>query len=128
MTASRDAVAKVWDARTGSEILILIGHGISVDSAFYNPDGKNIVTTGADQTVKVWNAETGVELYTLTGHSDVIHSAVYSPDGKRIMTASSDQTIRVYTTDIEELLAIAKSRATRQLTVEERERYGIPNQ
>ena len=32
---------------------------------------------------------------------------------------------RSYTTDIEELLQIAESRVTRQLTAEEKERYGV---
>ena len=51
----------------------------------------------------------------------------YSPDGQRIVTASRDGTIQIYTTDMNGLLEIAKSRVTRQLTAEEKERYHVPN-
>ena len=43
------------------------------------------------------------------------------------MTASRDETVQIYTTDMDELLEIAKSRVTRQLTAEEKERFGVPD-
>ncbi|MDP6750713.1 MAG: hypothetical protein QGH37_27610, partial [Candidatus Poribacteria bacterium] len=46
----------------------------------------------------------------------MVNSAGYSPDGQRIIATSSDGIIQVYTTDMDELLEIAKSRVTRQLT------------
>ena len=49
----------------------------------------------------------------------------YSPDGQRIVTASRDGTFQIYTTDMDELLEIATSRVTRQLTAEEKEMYGV---
>ena len=45
----------------------------------------------------------------------MVNSAGYSPDGQRIIATSSDGIIQVYTTDMDELLEIAKSRVTRQL-------------
>ena len=51
----------------------------------------------------------------------------YSPDGQRIVTASIDGLVQIHTTDMDELLQIAESRVTRQLTVEEKERYGVPD-
>ena len=35
--------------------------------------------------------------------------------------------VQIYTTDMEELLQIADSRVTRQLTAEEKETYGVPD-
>jgi len=52
----------------------------------------------------------------LTSHDSMVNSAGYSPDGQRIIATSSDGIIQVYTTDMDELLEIAKSRVTRQLT------------
>ena len=54
-----------------------------------------------------------------------VWSVAYSPDGKRIATTGDDGIAQIYTTDMDELLEIAKSRVTRQLTVEEKERYGV---
>ena len=63
---------------------------------------------------------------TLKGHGGWITSAVWSPNGKRIATANArDGVVHIYTTDMDELLQIADSRVTRQLTAEEREKYGV---
>ena len=106
--------------------LTLTGHDAGGFSAGYSPDGQRIVTASWNHTAKVWEAQTGQELFTLIGHGGQVNSAVYSPDGQRIVTAGSDGIVQIYTTDMEELLQIAESRVTRQLTVEEKERYGVP--
>ena len=67
----------------------------------------------------------GKKLFTITGSDRGFWSAVYSPDGKRIATVGPDGIVQIYTTDINELLQIADSRVTRQLTAEEREYYGV---
>ena len=54
VTASADQTARVWDARSGQELLSLRGHTDSVLSAAYSPDGARIVTASADQTARVW--------------------------------------------------------------------------
>ena len=41
------------------------------------------------------------------------------------MTAGADGIVQIYTTDMDELLQIAESRAIRQLTTEEKVRYGV---
>ena len=83
------------------------------------------MTASFDQTAKVWDTKTGTELLTLTGHDGRVFSVAYSPDGKRIATAGKDGMVQIYTTDMDELLEIAKSRVTRQLTAEEKEKYGV---
>ena len=105
--------------------MTLTGHDGKVMSAAYRPDGARIVTASGDQTAKVWDAVTGKELLTLKGHDSSVNSVAYSPDGKRIATAGGDGIVQVYTTDMDELLQIAESRVTRQLTAEEKERYGV---
>ena len=105
--------------------LTLTGHDGRVRSVAYSPDGQRIVTASADYTAKVWNANTGKELLTLTGHNHQVWSAVYSPDGQRIVTAGADRIVQIHTTDMDELLQIAESRVTRQLTAEEKETYGV---
>jgi hypothetical protein len=42
---------------------------------------------------------------------------------KQIVTASRDSTARVYLTRIEDLMALARTRVTRELTCEERQKY-----
>jgi len=105
--------------------LTLTGHDGPAESAAYSPDGRQIVTASDDKTAKVWDTHTGKELMTLKGHDGGVMSAVYSPDGQRIVTAGADRIVQIHTTDMDELLQIAESRVTRQLTAEEKEKYGV---
>ena len=105
--------------------MTLKGHDAAVTSVSYSADGKRIVTGSWDKTAKVWDANTGNELMTLKGHDAAVTSVSYSADGKRIVTSGADGIVQIYTTDMDELLQIAESRVTRQLTAEEREYYGV---
>ena len=49
VTASYDKTARIWDARTGAQLVVLSGHGDRVDSAAYSPDGTRIVTASRRQ-------------------------------------------------------------------------------
>ena len=66
-----------------SSLLTLSGHGDSVTSIAWSPDGKRLATGSGDKTAKVWDAETGKELLTLNAHNYPITSVAWSPDGKR---------------------------------------------
>jgi len=59
----------------------------------------------------------------LRGHEGDVNSAAFSPDGRYIVTASSDSTARIYLAHIEDLMELARSRVTRELTPEERRQY-----
>ena len=50
------------------------------------------------------------------------------PDGKHIVTASMDRTIRVWLTDYRDLIDYACTRVGRDLTQDERNRYGVSGQ
>jgi WD40 repeat protein len=76
-----------------------------------------------DKTAKVWDAASGEELLTLRGHSGPVYGVAFSPDGKRLATASWDRTVQVYALDVCELLNLARSRVTRNLTADECQRY-----
>jgi WD40 repeat protein len=55
VTASWDKTAKVWDAKTGIELVTLNGHTGSVTSAGFSADGSRIITISADGTVRMWD-------------------------------------------------------------------------
>jgi WD40 repeat protein len=65
-----DKTAKVWDAKTGTELLPSRGIQTGVNSVAYSPDGQRLVTGSYDKTAKVWDAKTGTELLTLKGHTN----------------------------------------------------------
>jgi WD40 repeat protein len=52
----RDRTVKLWDAVTGQELATLKGHGDTVLSVAFSPDGKTLATGSGDHTVKLWRA------------------------------------------------------------------------
>jgi DNA-binding beta-propeller fold protein YncE len=91
-----DLTVKVWDARTGQELLTLRGHTRLVNSVAFSPDGARLASGSGDQTVKVWDARTGQELHTLRGHTRAVTSVAFSPDGACVATGSEDKTVKVW--------------------------------
>jgi WD40 repeat protein len=95
-TASDDGTARVWDARSGREALVLRGHGGPVLSVAWSPDGARLATTSGDGTARVWDARSGQQALVLRGHGAEVYSVAWSPDGSRLATASWDNTARVW--------------------------------
>ena len=54
VTASEDQTARVWDAATGKEVLLLRHKG-SVQFAVMTPDGRRVAT--ASDTVRIWDLQ-----------------------------------------------------------------------
>ena len=98
VTAGGDGTAKVWDARSGAEVLTLKGHAGGVTSAGFSPDGTRVVTASEDRTAQVWDARSGAEVLTLKGHTGTVTSASFRSDGSRVVTASHDSTAKVWDT------------------------------
>ena len=121
-TASADSSIKLWDATSGKELLTLAGHSGQAFSVAFSLDGKLIATASGDKTAKVWDAYTGRELLTLHA-PDSLTSVGFSPDGSQLAVASRDGTARIYLLKIQDLVALAKQRVTRSLTIEECQQY-----
>jgi len=75
VTGSEDHTARIWDAETGQEKVILKGHSSKVVSVAWSPDGKRVLT-GGDKTARVWDARAGESLFELTGHKPYLEKAV----------------------------------------------------
>lgn len=105
-------------------LTVLSGHAQAITWAKINPDQDIIATASMDGTVRLWSID-GTPLATFSDHSGPVRSLMFSQDGSRILTASQDGTARQYLVNIEDLLAIAACRVSRNLTNEEMERFSI---
>jgi WD40 repeat protein len=121
-TASSDSTAKVWDALTGKELFTLHGNTDIVTSIAYSPDGNRIATTSRDGSAKLWDASTGEELLTFLGDGSPLHDILFSPDGKFLATGG-ESGVHLYLLQINDLIALAKTRVTRSLSAEECQKY-----
>ncbi|MEJ2209520.1 MAG: BTAD domain-containing putative transcriptional regulator [Anaerolineae bacterium] len=95
-TAGNDATVRLWDVRTGTQMLTLTGHSDVVHEVAFSPDGRRIATASFDDTARVWDAATGAELFVLRGHTGDVVDVAFSPDGERLATASNDVTVRIW--------------------------------
>ena len=90
--ASVGSDVRVWDAKTGEEVMTLPMGGTVIA---YSPDGRRIVS-GSSRVVKIWDATTGKELRILSGHKNTVRSISFTPNGKRIITGGYDATVRIW--------------------------------
>src|SRR5262249_57310405 len=70
---SGDNTARLWDARTGQELVAFRGHRAPVSSVAFGPDGTRLATASWDNTARLWDARTGQELLALQGHTAPVY-------------------------------------------------------
>ena len=133
VTASVDKTARVHDLATGAVVAVLRGHTAEVLTASFSPSGQRIVTTGLDGTVRVWAVD-GTPLSTYPVATIVASSARFLDSEDRLLVTTEEganftpdpvpavQSGAVELRDCvpcrsrDDLLALARSRASRSLT------------
>ena len=122
VSASGDETLKVWDVESGRELRTFQGHTDSVNGVALSGDGRLAVSASSDQTLKVSELASGRELIMIAAHG-AVQCVAWTPDGKMLLSGGDDGMIQVYAMDIDLLMSLARSRVTRNLTLEECQRY-----
>jgi WD40 repeat protein len=119
--AAWDNVVRIWDASTGRLEMELDGHAGGVASVEYDREGRLLLTRDVNGTARIWSAASGEVLLTLQDAEE----ADMSSDGRRILVSGDRARLHPCEVcgDLDELLALAERRVTRELTQAERERY-----
>ena len=83
--------------QVSQEMNRLEGHGDSVSSVAFSPDGQRLVSGSSDNTLRLWDANTGAAIgQPLEGHGASVSSVAFSPDGHRVVSGSYDNTLRLW--------------------------------
>src|SRR5439155_15185037 len=61
-TAGEDGTVRIWNARSGAQLLVLTGHDWRVWAVAFSPDGARLASVGHDGRIRVWDAQTGRQL------------------------------------------------------------------
>jgi WD40 repeat protein len=95
----RSTHIRIWDAKTGMELLRTVPQSATYKTVGMSPDGKRMMAFQSYSTgVRIMDAKSGADVYVLR-LEDVINSAAFSPDGKRVVTGSSDNIARIWDLD-----------------------------
>lgn len=101
LTASWNAVAKVWDLNKGT-VLATVHHDAAVNAVAFGPNGKYFATASGDFKARVWRADS-FELLTTLPHAGWVSSVAFSPDGDHVITGSTDTTATISSLSPDEL-------------------------
>jgi WD40 repeat protein len=91
-----DGAIRLWDTKTGAEILPSGGHTDIVNDVAYAPDGKRLASASQDRTVRIWDPATGKQIHRLNGHAGSVLAVAFAPDGKTLASFSADGTTRLW--------------------------------
>jgi hypothetical protein len=119
---SEDGTARVWDP--SGALLTAVRHEAPVRSVDFAPDGSLLLTASEDGTARLWRLPGGEETSVVRGTGSPLVAAAFSRDGTRFTTVGARGEISTWYVGREDLLRLAKERSLRELTEDERARYG----
>ncbi len=121
VSVGQDRTARVWDLATGQTLAELRGNHDNWAAASFHPGGALVLTRGGHNPATLWDARTGARLLEFQGGA-----AAFTPDGRQIVVVA-DGRVRLYRCtecgDARQLQGLAKARAERVLSADERRIY-----
>jgi WD40 repeat protein len=88
VSAGKDGLAIVWDAKACTRLGSLTGHQDWVVNTAISPNGKFAATSSVDRTVRVWNLATMQKVGELDGQCAVGSPLCFTGDGSELVTVS----------------------------------------
>jgi WD40 repeat protein len=92
------AVAKLWDAKDGSDQGTLQGHTATVSAIVVMPEqGGDFVTASWDKSIRLWDRSSLKVKKELKGHSQAVW-ALLPLHGQKLLSGSGDRSIKLWDT------------------------------
>jgi WD40 repeat protein/DNA-binding SARP family transcriptional activator len=121
-TRFNEGEADVWDATTYEPVVTLSGSESILNQIAFSADGELLATAGRDGVATIWDRASGLERQRFVLPTEAARVA-FDPTGTMLATTDDAGVARVWTLDTEELLEIARTRVTRDLTDPECRQY-----
>ncbi|WP_328470806.1 hypothetical protein OHA21_05495 [Actinoplanes sp. NBC_00393] len=123
--AGDDGAIRVWAIDRDEDPVVLTGTVGTISAMSFSPDGKLIAGVSTDDVVRLWNTDGNGEVLTFDHPADARQIA-FSADGLQLITLHGT-TVHFTPCEvcrpIDEVLALARQRTTRDFTPQERAKY-----
>jgi WD40 repeat protein len=108
ITGGQDGSIRFWDAATGKQLRVLMGHDSEIRDIAWSRDRRTLASASSDKTIRLWDTETGKTTAVLRGEEGVSRMA-WSPDALRI-ASSRGSSVSVWS--VQDRKLVGKLRAT----------------
>lgn len=134
VTAGDDSTARLWNlhdlSAKGAAVTCteLAGHERSIQTVAISTDSHWAVTAGEDETARLWDLtsdEPAASSIILRGHEGRIKAVAVSPDAHWLVAVGDSPTAQVWNLRADELIEVARAKAGRELTAEERTQFRV---
>jgi serine/threonine protein kinase/DNA-binding SARP family transcriptional activator/WD40 repeat protein len=117
-----EASVVVVDTATWEQSAVLTGHRGNLRDVDVSPDGRLIASSDSTGLVRIWEVSTGEALQGIP-FEQTVENVEFVDERHLLVTETDGPAAYVMTVDVDELLEIARSRVTRDLTDEECRTY-----
>jgi WD40 repeat protein len=117
-----EANVVVVDTETWEQSAVLSGHRGNLKDVDVSPDSRLIASSDSTGLVRIWDLSTGEALQGIPLQQQV-QNVEWVDERHLLVTPTDGPDAYVMTVDVDELLEIARSRVTRDLTDEECQTY-----
>ena len=96
VTCGADHQSRVWDVRSGQQVLPSLPHNGTVTCAMFSSDGRLLITGSTDRTARVWDLASGVWPSQSLSHGNYVSHASLSRDQSLAASISRDGICKVW--------------------------------
>jgi U4/U6 small nuclear ribonucleoprotein PRP4 len=114
-----DSVGRIWDLRTGRNIITLKGHAGPILALDFSADGYHIVTGSLDNSCQVWDLRRTICRYSIAAHTKLVAHVKYRPGtGDYFVSAGYDCVARIWSGNDGKLLRVLEGHENKVMGVD----------